>query len=357
MEKVTEAIFPIEEFTPFPTDTAPTAVNVRQLKKEMIQCAMAVPTTLGGGAHGHLGMILPAAEYAALNPAPGDVFDRPDDPPDALDFAGNASRATIALAQQEYNAELQAYTMCNKVDLALKIRILKAVPKIYLLALCDELFEFANVTPAEMLHHLETTYGAINEDDLAANLEACEAAWDPNTPIEIVFANTNKCAQFAAAGNDDISDANKVRLTLKALEKSGVMEEAISDWRKKTVANRTWANMPTHFTTYNKERLRKSTAAQAGFNSANATQQQPKETNNKKAAAAKVGTIELYYCFTHGLGKNPDHTSMTCTNPCAEHKKEATVDNMMGGNNTIRRRRNERSVITRPPRATNAETN
>ncbi len=357
MEKATEAIFPIEEFTPFPTDTAPTAVNIRQLKKEMIQCAMAVPTILGGGAHGHLGLILSAAAYMALNPAPTEAFNRPDAPPPALHINVNALGATIANRQSAYNRNLAAYTMCNKVEIGLKAMLLKAVPKIYLLALCDEIFEFANVTPAEMLEHLETTYGAINEDDLAANLEACEAAWDPNTPIEIVFANTNKCAQFAAAGNDDISDANKVRLTLKALEKSGVMEEAISDWRKKAAADRTWDNLPTHFTTYNKERIRKTTANQAGFNSANATQQQPKETNNKKAAAAKVGTIELYYCFTHGLGKNPDHTSMTCTNPCAEHKKEATVDNMMGGNNTIRRRRNERSVITRPPRATNAENN
>ena len=91
MEKTAEVLFPIEELTTFPTDTAPTAVHVRQLKKEMIQCAMAVPTTLGGGAHGHLGMIITAAEYAALNPAPGDVFDRPDEPPEALDFPGNAS--------------------------------------------------------------------------------------------------------------------------------------------------------------------------------------------------------------------------------------------------------------------------
>jgi hypothetical protein len=166
--------------------------------------------------------------------------------------------------------------------------------------------------------------------------------------IESVIANTNYCAQFAAAGDDAISNANKVRLTLKAVEKSGVLKDAITDWRKKPAAERTWANLPAHLVTYNKERTCKITATQAGFNSANATTQQQRSNAPPPQNSANVGNVKLYYCFTHGLGKNPDHTSLTCTNPCPEHKKEATVDNMMGGNNTICRCHNERSIILHP---------
>jgi hypothetical protein len=99
--------------------------------------------------------------------------------------------------------------MCNKVDLSLKAMVLKAVPRIYLAAIADATYKFANVSTAQMLQHLVTTYGTINEDDLATNLENCKTAWDPNTPIESVVANTNYCAQFAAAGNDAISDASQ----------------------------------------------------------------------------------------------------------------------------------------------------
>ena len=43
----------------------------------------------------------------------------------------------------------------------------------------------------------------------------------------------------------------------------------------------------------------------------------------------------MYYCWTHGLGKNRKHTSATCNNKAEGHKDEATADNMMGGNNKI----------------------
>ena len=45
--------------------------------------------------------------------------------------------------------------------------------------------------------------------------------------------------------------------------------------------------------------------------------------------------IRLLYCWSHGLGRNPKHTSELCNNPLDGHKKEATLDNMMGGNNNI----------------------
>ena len=350
MEKTIEVLFPIEQLTPLPAGERPTAIHVRQLRKELIQCAMSVPTTLGGGAHGHLGLILPAAQYTALpgNPV---AFQRPQQP--APFHIGGGTAAVVATQAAAHQRSVQEFTLCNKVDLSLKAMLLKAVPRIYLAVIADPTYEFANVTTAQMLAHIEANYGTINEDDLAANLENCEAAWDPNTPIESILANTNYCAQFAEAGGDVISDANKVRLTLKAVEKSGVLEDAITDWRKKPAADRTWANLPAHLIAYNKERTRKTTAAQAGFNAANAATQQQRSTSPTPQPGATVGGVKLYYCFTHGLGKNPDHTSLTCTNPCPEHKKEATVDNMMGGNNTIRRRRNERSVITRPMRNNN----
>ena len=43
----------------------------------------------------------------------------------------------------------------------------------------------------------------------------------------------------------------------------------------------------------------------------------------------------MYYCWTHGLGKNRNHTSATCNNKAEGHKDEATADNMLGGNNKI----------------------
>jgi hypothetical protein len=195
MEKTTEVLFPIEQLTLLPTGERPSAIHVRQLKKELIQCAMSVPTTLGGGAHGHLGLFLSANEYGAL-PGPPQQFQQPNQPP-RLNIAGAAGGAAVANQTAAYHRSLHEYTMCNKVYLSLKAMILKAVPCIYLAAIADATYEFANVTSAQMLTHLVlvTTYGTINEDDLATNLKNCEAAWEPNTPIESALANTNYHSQ------------------------------------------------------------------------------------------------------------------------------------------------------------------
>jgi hypothetical protein len=135
MEKTTEILFPIEQLTPLPTGERPTAIHVRQLKKELIQCSMSVPTTLGGGAHGHLGLILSANKYGAL-PGPPQQFQRPNQPP-RLNIAGAAGGAAVANQTTAYHRSLHEYTMCNKVDLSLKAMILKAVPCIYLAAIAD----------------------------------------------------------------------------------------------------------------------------------------------------------------------------------------------------------------------------
>jgi hypothetical protein len=40
-----------------------------------------------------------------------------------------------------------------------------------------------------------------------------------------------------------------------------------------------------------------------------------------------------FYCWTHGIGKNPGHNSDSCQRKATGHKKEATLHNRMGGSN------------------------
>jgi hypothetical protein len=48
------------------------------------------------------------------------------------------------------------------------------------------------------------------------------------------------------------------------------------------------------------------------------------------------------YCWTHGLSKNPRHSSMTCQNKHADHEDEATFIDQMGGSTEV-------NQGTRPP--------
>ena len=338
----TSLAFPLSSFTQLPVDTEPTANHIRQLKKEIYQNAMAIPSTYGGGNHGHLGLVMPAAAYDALPNT--QAFNVPANAP-TLHIAPTSGPVLIATRTATYERDLKAYTTAKSVEYELKKMFLDAVPEVYIASRSDALFGYANVSLRTLLTHLVTTYGTIDEDALAKNLEEMGRPWDPNTPTITVFNQARKCRDFATAGGDAISDANSIRICLEAFQKSGVMDEAIKDWRKLPTANRTWANMPAHFLNANKERLRTITTSAAGFQTANAATPAvcPPVTNN--SSTVQVGNCTMYYCFSHGLGKNPEHTSATCSNPREGHKREATADNMMGGINTIRRRRGERPAF------------
>jgi len=68
---------------------------------------------------------------------------------------------------------------------------------------------------------------------------------------------------------------------------------------------------------------------------------------------ANDGT-QVFYCWTHGLGFNKNHTSATCSKPADGHFQTATIKNMCGGNNTIMSGRRRPKPDTATDMAANA---
>ena len=335
-ESPTSFPFPHEKLTKI--EGEPTAATVRVLKREVYANAMAIATNLGGGNHGYLGMVMPAVEYNAMNNT--QPFVAPNHPGAHPGHANGATAAAITETNRVYLEQKQAAETYAKIHAAIKQQILDAVGEVFLMNLQDELLGYANVSAEDMLQHLSTTYGTITPDELDANKKLIEAEWNPDDPIETLWKRIQDAQRFAQAGNDPMSDNMCVRATLTVLEKSGVFTEAIRDWRKRPAGQWTLDNLKADFNAANKERLCQLTARTAGYHTANhATNSPPEEAN----ATANGGTphivtdngVKMYYCWTHGLGKNPKHTSETCKNKAEGHKDKATADKMMGGNNTI----------------------
>ena len=88
--------------------------------------------------------------------------------------------------------------------------------------------------------------------------------------------------------------------------------------------------------------MRVLTAANAGYHGAHAAigiAAAAKETKAPPTVENGVNflydNVNLYYCWTHGLGLNPTHTSATCTHPADGHKEVATLMKRMGGSGRI----------------------
>ena len=52
-------VLPYEPLTKLDSDAQPSAMAVRKLKKELYANACSLPTTLGGGNFGYLGLVIP----------------------------------------------------------------------------------------------------------------------------------------------------------------------------------------------------------------------------------------------------------------------------------------------------------
>ena len=70
----------------------PTYDTIKKLHDQVKANAASVPSTLGGGNFGHLGLVLTPAQYALISNAP---FDRPNHPGPIPAFPNNATQAQI----------------------------------------------------------------------------------------------------------------------------------------------------------------------------------------------------------------------------------------------------------------------
>jgi hypothetical protein len=269
----------------------------------------------------------------------GVAFPPPDHPGAEPIIAPNATQHQITEANRTFDRELAQHSLYHQVKEELKKQILAAVDHQYLQSLEDIDFGYADVTPYAMLNHLQTNYVTFTPQDIEDNCNSLSEPWNIDDPIETLWERINHALTVAQKANEPITEATAIRLTIAMLEKTGVFETPLDKWRDKTEADKTLANFKRHITIENKERVRKITAKAAGFHGANhlkEDKQMPADTSTgRKSPTITVDDIRMYYCWTHGLGRNKAHTSATCKNPAEGHKTDATINNMKGGNNTI----------------------
>jgi hypothetical protein len=285
---------------------------------------------------------MPTAAYVARA---GQNFILPTHPGDNPVHAPQATTAQITETNRQYTAALVEHTRYLTVVEDLKKQILLAVPPLYLDALKDIAFGFADVSCAQMLAHLQNEYGSIEPDDLEANRARLSADWNPDEPIEALWLRIQEVQRYAADGHEPIANETVLRLLLPVLEKTGVFLHATTTWRDKDPTTCTLATFKDHFARAYKERHRQITSQAAGYHSANAAVTTPPRTPHSPPTPSPTsvpflqspGGPKMFYCWTHGLGKNRDHTSPTCNNKAPDHQDAATVNNLMGGSNIIMR--------------------
>jgi hypothetical protein len=171
-DKGTHAL-PHDPLTPLVATTTPTTWTVRILCQELYADAQSVETRLGGGEHGHLGMLMPNAEYTLISHA-ATPYVYPHKPAVPI-YNGTA---TVREQQKEdYRAACKNYYEAHDLMAQLRHIMIQAMPDRYISRLRHPTVRYANVHPRDMLQHLMRTFGTIKPKDLEANRDRIKTPW------------------------------------------------------------------------------------------------------------------------------------------------------------------------------------
>jgi hypothetical protein len=366
----------------------PTFEDLKVIRRLLNTNATSVSSYVGGGRHGHLGIIMTNEDYFAIA---ADVFPVPNNPGASAEVVAGMMAAVIAKMTRLHREATQVYRTYHNVDQAIKKLIIEAFDDAYLNALSDEIVGYTNCTSLQLLTHLLTYYAMIAPTELTQNYERLNTPYDPNQPIETLFQQIQDTRAFAVAGGQPYGNAMIINVAYTLIFNTGLFPDACWAWQSRAVAGKTWAQFKIDFATAHREfRLTNQTTQQSGFHSANMMIEQGQTESMQDTAeaiaqlatatASERGTVATLtttnaklatqleaanaliaqlkneiatlknkikpawqgqrtvrttnndsYCWSHGYQVAKSHTSATCNMKKSGHQDAAIKSNTMGG--------------------------
>lgn len=217
----------------------PTNQDIDRLDDELTAIASSFPSDLGGGLHGHAGLVKSDADYALF--APGTPFIVPPNP-------GLYPQGPIPAAQRdrrlaEHKGLVAQFHTCVGVSKGLKDLILQAVDEDFLLEIRDEGIAYLNVTPLQMLTHLRARWGSMDFVDITALMAECDAPWNAAEVPTKYFNRVDKARRQLSRANIQIDERAMLAKALKSFKDAGDFDPAIREWEARPVATQTYANL------------------------------------------------------------------------------------------------------------------
>jgi len=104
----------------------------------------------------------------------------------------------------------------------LKKQLLEAVDCLYFAALDDDMFGFSEVSIADLVVHLHTTYGPITCSELESNCASIATMWTPKDPIKTLWEHLCIVQCISVAGSNPLTDGAIKDLMIIMFETTGV---------------------------------------------------------------------------------------------------------------------------------------
>lgn len=213
--------------------------------------AASVPSDLGGGSHGHLGLVLTPEKYALVSNEP---FKRPEHP-GTLDIPARATAPQIAAAQDDHTEAMRVFREVLNVEAALRQQIVSAIEDKYLKAIRNRTTNAITMSVSDIIMvHLFGTYGSIDPDKLETEEKKVkEATYDPREPIDELYLMIEDLVDMSEAANCPYTQNQTINMGYIILRRTGQFTDSLKTWIRKAQNQKTWINFKVHFSTAQRE--------------------------------------------------------------------------------------------------------
>ena len=219
--------------------------TLQSLATEIKANAASVPSTLGGGQYGHLGLILSVDRYATLaNTIPW------VSPPNPGPFAppANGTGPQLEAAKDVWRELKLSFDLCQATEKALIAQIVESIDPIYLRALLNRVTGQYSTDVRAILLHLFTTHGKITPHQVKAKeMVTLNMHYDISLPVDTVFNAIDDLVDLAEHALSPMSMQQMIDLAYVIFARQPILQQDLRLWNRRPPILRTWAHMLQHF--------------------------------------------------------------------------------------------------------------
>ena len=232
-----------EVWTKLGQDLEPDHTFITDIVEQSMNLVATVRSDKAGGLTGHMGLIMPAAEFALL-PGFTVAFDKEVHPGD-IDYTTTPAATTSgqqADRRYEHQNKLHVFEMEQMIETKIKKHIMSCFDKDIYIELKHHLLGYSNVTVEGLIRHLYAEYGEKTELLQNKALKDLEDDFDMTTNnIKLLKIRQEKLKLFLEDTEQKINDGTYIKKTLGVIERSNYINKDVLKWRRRALCDRTIA--------------------------------------------------------------------------------------------------------------------
>ncbi len=222
------AKFPIKSI---PTITGEPDYNaINKMVQTLYGNAASLATTLGGGAHGHIGNIMTPPLYVTLTATP---YELPMDTGALPIIPAGAAKTVREQLRAEHLENRRVFYNHHNMDDALKAQVIDTIQDPYLSEMRNKYTGYLGVTTRDLLDHLLDRYGKITPVAIKDCKRRINEPIDSTQPINAFFQRVDECIQYAVDGRVAFLAEQILQTTYHAVSTSGYYTEASGNGARK----------------------------------------------------------------------------------------------------------------------------